>query len=371
MLKSARSWVEISKPALVHNVEVFRKTVGSKVKIMVVVKSNAYGHGVKETVQVLSEIKDVDWFGVDSIDEAVGLRRLGINKPVLVLGYTPVFRVEDACRNSISIAVYNSETLNALSRLKTKINIHLKIDSGMGRQGVKVSEVEKIVDFIRSSRNINLEGVFTHFASADEEDFSFTDFQIKNFKKTLQIIKSKGIIPEIVHCSATAGTMANKRGHFNLVRAGIGLYGLYPSGHVEKISTGKFRPVLSWKCYIARIKMVSKGESVGYGRTWIADGTRKIALIPVGYYDGYDRKLSNKGRVIIKGKYAPVVGRVSMNMMSVDVTNIKDFKLEDEVILLGKEGRAEVSADWLAREIGTINYEVVTRINSVLPRFIV
>lgn len=371
MIRSVRSWVEISKSSLIHNVNVFRKVVGNNVLIMAIVKSNAYGHGVKQVAKILEKTKTVNLFGVDSISEAVDLRLINVKKPILVLGYTPFYRLSDASKYKISISVYDIQTLKKLANLKRNINIHLKIDTGMGRQGIKENEVNEFLDVLMANRNVNLEGIFTHFATADEENKNFTNFQIEDFKKILKMISKRKISPSMIHSSATSGTALYPDAHFDLVRAGIGIYGLFPSMHVKEKNNFRIKPVLSWKCYIAKIKIIKSGESVGYGGTWIAKTNRKIALVPTGYYDGYDRKLSNNGNVIVKGKLVPIVGRISMNMMTIDVTDVNGVKLEDEVVLIGKQGHVEVTADDLARQIGTINYEVVTRINLTLPRIVI
>lgn len=371
MIRSSRSWIEISKSSLSRNVKMFRKITDHKMKLMAVVKSNAYGHGVKEISNLLNKDKNINWFGVDSIDEALVLRSNKITKPILILGYTPINKLKDAVKNVFSIAIYNIETLKFLVKTNGRVNIHLKIDTGMGRQGIKSTELDNILKILKKSKNINLQGVFTHFASADEEDTTFTKTQIIEFEKSIEKIKENGFDPELIHASATSGTIAFPSAHFNLVRIGIGTYGLYPSPYISKSKKITLKPILEWKCYVAKIKLIKKGETVGYGRMWKSDSDRKVALVPVGYFDGYDRKLSNIGRVIIKGKYCPIVGRVSMNMMSVDVTNIKDINLEDEVILIGKSGNFEVTVDEVAHKIGTINYEVVTRINPNLSRFII
>ena len=373
-----KSWVEVSKSALLHNVKVFRKSVGKNVKLAAVVKANAYGHDLAKVVPILKN--KVDVFAVDNIDEALIVRCLDISTPVLILGYTTLVNVHLPIENDISFVVSNLETLKKIISLKLKkpAKIHLKIETGLNRQGVKNKDLSGFLRFIRIHKNqIILEGVYTHFANIEDTlDPSFAMEQFSKFKRALKIVKLEGFNPPQVHAAASAGTLLYPETHFSMVRVGFGIYGWWMSIETRVSILAQKRniilkPVLTWKSLIAQIKQIEVGESVGYGQTWFAARKTKVAVVPVGYSDGYDRKLSNIGRVIVKGRYANVIGRVAMNMIMIDVTDIPGVRLEDEVALLGNKDGLKVSADEWAKKIGTINYEVVSRINPLLPRIIV
>lgn len=372
-----KTWVEVSKSALLHNVGVFRKAVGKNVKIAAVVKANAYGHGLCEVVPLLKN--KVDVLAVDNIDEAMVIRQIDNSIPVLVLGYITLSNLSTPVENDISFVVYNIETLKKIASLKLKkpAKIHLKIETGLNRQGIKRKEISTFLQFIKNHKDcFILEGVSTHFANIEDTlSPEFAKKQLNEFKKATQFIKEKGFKPSMVHSAASAGILLYPETHFSMVRVGFGIYGWWMSLETRVSILAQKRniilkPVLTWKSIIAQIKQIEVGESVGYGQTWFAARKSKIAIIPVGYSEGYDRKLSNIGRVIINGKYANVVGRVAMNMIMVDVTDIKNIKLEDEVALLGNKDGLKISADEIAKKIGTINYEVVSRINPLIPRII-
>lgn len=369
---TSKTWIEISKKSLLSNVSVFRSIVGNNVLLCGVVKANAYGHGIKEVSSILEKSR-IDWFAVDSANEALSLRGFEIKKPILVLGYIRLSELEEVINSNISFVVYNLETLKEIVSInfKKKAKIHLKIETGLNRQGIEEKNISGFVEFIKLHKDkFVTEGISMHFANIeDTKDPSFAKLQLKRFNKKVEEIEEQGIKFNIKHAAASAGVVLYPETHLDMVRVGIGLYGLHPSK--ETIGKIELKPVMTWKAVIAQIKNVSKGESVGYGRTWIAKKKTKIAIVPVGYSDGYDRKLSNCGRVIIKGKYAPVVGRICMNMFMVDVTKIPSVQLEDEAIIIGKKGNLEITADEIAQKIGTINYGVVSRINPLLPRIVV
>ena len=373
-----KTWIEVSKSALLHNVKVFRKSIGKNVKIAAVVKANAYGHGLEETISLLKD--KVDLFAVDSIKEALMVHKIDGSRPVLVLGYITLSDLSVSIENGISFVVYNIDTLKkiVLLNLKTPAKIHLKIETGLNRQGIKKDELSKFLQFIKThKKSFILEGVSTHFANIEDTlDPAFAKKQLGEFKEAVKIIKNNGFSPAMIHCAASAGVLLYPETHFSMVRVGFGIYGWWMSIETRVSILAQKRnlvlkPVLTWKSMVAQIKNLSVGESVSYGQTWFATRKTKIAVIPVGYSDGYDRRLSNIGRVIINGHYAMVVGRVAMNMIMADVTDIKDVKLEDEVALLGNMDGLKISADEIAKKIGTINYEVVARISPFIPRTIV
>lgn len=373
-----KSWVEVSKKAVFHNIGVFRKSVGKNVKIAAVVKANAYGHGLREIVPLIAD--KVDVLAVDNIDEAKIIREIDKNVPVLVLGYTTLANINWPIENNVSFVIYNMETLKKIVALKCKsrAKIHLKIETGLNRQGIQKKNLTAFLKFIKKHKDaINLEGAYTHYANIEDTlDPSFAMKQLSEFKNALKIIKKAGFNPPLIHTAASAGALLYPGARFTMVRVGFGVYGWWMSieTRVSLMAKNKnllLKPALTWKSIVAQIKTINVGESVGYGQTWFASRKTKIAIIPVGYSDGFDRKLSNIGRVIIKGHHANVIGRVAMNMIVVDITDIKNVKLEDEVALLGNMDGLKVSADEIAKKIGTINYEVVSRISPLLPRIIV
>lgn len=374
------SWVEISRDFLIRNLSQFRKLVGQKVNIMAVVKANAYGHGILETSGILTK-GGVDWFGVNSLDEGIVLRDKGIKSPILVMGSIAPMNLQKALINDLSFVVWSREVIKRADieakKIKKNAKIHLKVETGTNRLGVKPEEILSLAKFALLKKNVFLEGIYTHFANIEDTLApNFARKQLKTFEKTLQLIKQLSIDIPIKHTACTAATILFDNTHFNLVRIGIGLYGLWSSRETrisaaEKKIQLNLKPVLSWKTKIVQVKNVPKDESVGYGRTFITSRKSKIAIIPIGYWDGYDRGLSNCGRVLVKGKFAPVVGRVCMNMTIIDVTDIVNVKVNDEVALIGKQGKNEITADEIAQKLGTINYEIVTRINPEIPRKIV
>lgn len=376
-----KTWIELSRSSLINNLKQFKRIVGKKVKIFCVVKANAYGHGLKEITSILDSQNNY-FFAVDSVEEGLAIRNFGISKPILVLGYTRLSNIKYAVKSNLSLTVYSKIILREIINCYTdkKIKVHLKIETGLNRQGVDTNEVIKLANLIEKNRaKIILEGLSTHYADIeDTSNSSFYVHQYKIFSETLSRLSDIGIKPLYKHTAASAATMLYRNSHFNAVRIGISLYGLWPSAETKNAVINKnskisidLKPVLCWKTIIAQIKKINKGESVGYGRTWYAKRNSTIAIIPIGYSDGYDRKFSNNSQVLIKGKFVPVIGRVAMNMVMLDVTEIDNVRQEDEVILIGNQGKANISADFLAQKIDTINYEIVSRINPLIPRIIV
>lgn len=397
-MKNFLSWVEINKAALLENIASFRKLTDSKVKFLAVVKGNAYGHGLVEIAKIISagrpstnsgrssditggakrpaDLKDqVDLFGVNSLGEALILKKLKVGKPILILGYTQKERLSEVVKNKFHQVVYNLETAKTLKRIigkqKTQPFVHLKIEVGTNRQGTENSELLEIAKILSPA----IIGASIHFANV-EENGGFYQTQIKRFERQLKLLRKVGINPKILHTACTAAAILYPETHFSMVRVGIGLYGLWPSELTQELAKRKnipleLKPVLSWKTRVVQVKSVKKGETIGYGRTYKSKKDMKIAILPIGYFDGFDRGLSNIGRVLVKGKFASILGSVMMNMIIVDVTDVPNLKVENEVVLIGKQGRNEITVEELAEKIGTINYEVVTRINHILPRIIV
>jgi len=374
-----KTWVEVNREALIYNLSQFRKLVGEKVKIMGVVKANAYGHGLAEVAGVVSD--KVDWFGVDSLVEAIKLREIGIKKPILVLGYTELKDLKEAVKNNISLTVYNKETIERLGKIpihNPNLNpkIHLKIETGTSRQGVPENEILDFVKFVKKYPSIEIRGLSTHYANIeDTTDSGFAMEQLAAFRRVSEILKKEGVVAPLRHTACSAATILFPETRFDMVRLGISMYGLWSSKETKAVAKNKgvdldLKPAMAWKTIVAQIKNLPAGTPIGYGLTERTSRDSKIAILPIGYFDGYDRKLSSVGNVLIHNKRCKVLGRVCMDMVIVDATDLPKIELQDEVVLLGRQGREEVSAEELAQKIGTINYEVVTRINPLMPRII-
>ncbi len=373
-------WVEINRQAFFHNVQEFKNRLG-QAGLLAVVKANAYGHGLLEIAGLAAEC-GIDWFGVHSLEEGLRLRQQGFNQKILILGYLPLSGAEEAVRNELRSTVYNLETLKALAAAARKQNkpalIHLKIETGTNRQGIALNKLGGFLSLIKKNPELVLEGVSSHFANIeDTTDDYYPRYQLENFKQVVEFLESNGFKVPLRHMSCSAAAILFPETYFNLARVGIGLYGLWPSKEtlvscrLRGQSPLRLKPVLSWRARVAQIKTVPRGAYIGYGCTYRTTRPTRLAIIPVGYYDGYDRGLSNSAYVLVKGKRAQVRGRVCMDFIMVDITDIPGVKLEDPVTLIGAEGREKITADQLASLAGTINYEMVTRINPLIPRFIV
>ncbi len=346
---------------------------GQDIKMMAVIKADAYGHGAIPISRELENI-GVDYIAVAIYQEGVQLRKEGVKSPILVLGNTPVEAFDYLIRYDLAQTVYSIPMgMDLAERARTHkkpIPIHLKIDTGMGRLGLvaKNRPIKTTIDDILSlSREdgLNLEGIFTHFAKADEEDKAYTHIQVKIFNEILDELEKIGELPRYIHASNSAGLIDICEARYNMVRAGISLYGLYPSPDVDHDLV--LKPALSIISRVVFLKEVEAGESISYGGIYVTDKKTKIATIPFGYADGYSRALSNRGRVVIKGQYAPVIGRVCMDMIMVDVTDIEGVKENDDVYLIGG-GDVRVSVEEIADIMHTINYEVVCLIGKRVPR---
>ena len=342
---------------------------------MAVVKSNAYGHGLIDFSRATENL-GVDWFGVDSIIEAESLRESGLKKPILVLGYTLQNKIKSALKNDVSLTISDFQSLKNLKNIdknNSKLKIHLKIDTGMHRQGFFISEIPDVIKILKSKTlPVILEGIYTHFSSAKNPAFpSATLSQLREFKKVINLLESAGFKIPIKHASATAGTIIFPQSHFDLVRIGIGLHGLWPSKETKEAFKGKLKlePVLSWKTIVGQIKNLPQGSSIGYDLTETLNRPSRVAVLPIGYWHGLPRSLSSIGKALINGNEARILGRVSMDMISVDITDIKNVKVGNEVVLIGKSGKLEFSADNMADLSDTSSYEIVTRLNPLIKRF--
>lgn len=377
--KTLLTWAEVSRSALIHNIKVLRQQVGNKTILAPCVKANAYGHGILE-ISKMALSAGADWLCVNALFEAEILRNAGIKAPIYIMGYVLKKDLEDAIRLKCRLVVYNRETIAALGRaakkLHAKMRVHIKVETGNNRQGISVSEIFDFVEFARKFPEIEIEGLATHFANIEDTiDPSYARFQLTNFQNALAALSVRGIKIPIPHCANSAATILFPETHFSMVRPGISVYGLWPSEEVKAVAKKRhkfisLKPVLSWKTRIAQIKEIPKGSFVGYGCTYKTKRKTRLAILPVGYYDGYDRGFSNEGHVLIRGAAAKIRGRVCMNITMADVTDIPAVRVEDPVTLLGKDGREEITAEYLADLIGTINYEITTRIHEGIPRII-
>lgn len=378
-MKYDNSWVEIDRSALIHNLKAFRRLIGPGVKLMPVVKANAYGHGLREVSSLAAKSGLADWLGVNSLEEGLALRRDGIRLPVLVLGYVPYNGLQTAARAGLRLTVYNMETVRALSRLPggRPIPIHIKLETGTNRQGVGMEQAIRLARFIKRSDKLKLEGYSTHFANIEDTlDRSFPQSQMQRYQSLVSELDRRGLGAPLAHTACTAAAVIFPQTRRSLVRLGIGIYGLWPSRETMLSSRGlnpwlELRPVLTWKTRVAQVKEAPSGSYVSYGCTYRTTRHSRLAVLPVGYYDGYDRKLSNTAHVLIRGRRAPIRGRVCMNLCVADVTDIPGVRPEDEAVLLGAQGRERITAEQLAAWIGTINYEAVTRINPLLTRLVI
>lgn len=363
-------WAEIDLDCIKHNMIEIRKQVGNKT-IIAIVKADAYGHGAIDVSTVLLE-NGADKLGVAVITEALELRESGVDAPILILGYTPLdFAGELICQN-IEQTVYSLEYAIGLSEIALKedkeMNIHIAVDTGMGRIGFLLNE-EGINDIekISNLKNINIKGIFTHFATADETDKEYTMLQMDRFKEFNKKLEERGIEINEKHISNSAAILDIKESYFDAVRPGIIMYGYYPSNEVmkEKIN---LKPALTLKSNIVHVKVLPKGEYISYGREFKTERESIIATLPIGYADGYTRALYKQGKVIVNGKIAPIVGRICMDQCMIDVTDLDSVSVGDEVILIGEDQGVKFNADDIAELLNTINYEVLCVIGKRIPR---
>ena len=370
------SYIEISKDNLIHNIKQFRGLVKGNTKIAVVIKANAYGHGDKEIAKIAS--LHVDYFQVDSIEEAERVRSVS-RKSILIFGYLNEDGVKRAIKINAIICAFDLVHVLKINHianlLKTKIKIHLAIDSYLGREGIMPSQVLGIIKEIKNLNNIILDGIYSHFANIEDTmNSTHANRQIDTYHKCVEIFKENGFKDIKTHISATSGILVYEKGEnlHNIVRLGIGLYGLWPSEHLEYLNKKKIslKPVLRWVTHVAQVKVLPANFPIGYGLTYITKKATKIAVIPQGYYDGLTRSLSNNGEFLIKGKKAKILGRVAMNMTVVDVSGIKDVMMDDEVVIIGTQNKAIITVEEVAKKMDTINYEVTTKISALLPRVV-
>ena len=359
MSNKHKTWLEIDSAAIEKNIKSFRSILEKKTQLWAVVKSNAYGHGLNDFSALAAKF-GVDGFCVDSVPEALALRKDKHTQPILVLGPTISDLFQEAEDNDVIITISSRDILRQLIENKSKVAFHLKIDSGMHRQGFYPEDIEDVCQMIKDHQ-LNLQGAYTHYAS-----FKKIDQQLVEYEKALAVLEKNGFTNIVKHTAATAAALANSKTHFDMVRIGIGLYGLWPTTDLKNQHDLELRPVLSWHTIISEIKPVKEGAAIGYDGTDKMMKNGQLAICPIGYWHGVDIGLSRQGEVLINGQRAKMMGRVSMDLTTINVSDI-DCQVGDRVTLIGDELRVEE----IAKKIDTIHYEVLTRINPLIQKNII
>ena len=368
----SRVYARIDLDAIAYNMEQMKQRIDGHTQIMAVIKTDAYGHGAVQVAQMLEKYDYIWGFAVATLDEAVVLRVEGIRKPILVLGCIFPDQYMEMLDNEIRMNVYTEEMAREIANMARREGktayLHIKLDTGMGRLGFSIGEesVEAITRISKLS-HVKMEGVFTHFAKADEKDKTFTKKQIREFEYMTETLKEKGVLFEYEHCANSAAIIDVPEAKFDIVRAGISTFGLYPSEEVDKEAV-HLKPALALKSHVAFVKEIDPGTPVSYGGTFVAEEKMKIATIPVGYGDGYPRALSGVGYVLIRGKRAPILGRICMDQFMVDVTDIDGVSFGDKVTLIGRDGNEYLSVDMLGELSGRFNYEFICDLGKRIQR---
>jgi alanine racemase len=371
------TWIEVSRSALAHNLGLLRQRISANTRLMAVVKANAYGHGAVESARIL-QVAGADAFAVATLQEAIELRSAGIEQPVLVLGYTPAWQTEAALVHAITLTVLDVETATAMHNIAAacdrSLTVHLKVNTGMNRLGVRPALAFSVLTALAQLPALKVEGIFTHFATSDEADKQHAEAQFACFQKSLAELTAAGLRPPIAHAANSAALLTMPHTHLDMVRAGIALYGLDPDKDECKLPDG-FRPALAWKAIVTQVSDLEAGEAVSYGREFIANRPMRIAALPVGYADGFPRKPNNWGSVLLHGRPAPILGRVCMDQCVVDVSAIEaqhgTVRQGDEVVIIGRQGDAAITAEEASTRVGTNNYDIVSRILARVPRLYV
>lgn len=365
-----RTWCEVDLKAIRQNMLNIRKKAGKDIKVMAVIKADGYGHGAVEIGKYIDQ--EADYFGVATIEEAVELREAEIDKPILVLGYTSPSLYGLNLRYDVEQTIYSMETAEKMSeeavRAGKTAKIHIALDTGMTRIGITPDEKGlALVKEIRNLPGLEITGLFSHFSCADMEDKSYTEEQMERYDYFVSLLEESHIAIPVKHLCNSAGIMEFDHHRFDMVRAGIILYGLYPSEEVNK-DTLDLQPAMSWRTHVVNIMEPEMNRGISYGATYVTDHPCRIATISIGYADGYPRSLSNKGWVLIHGHRAPIVGRVCMDQTMVDITDIPDVKIEDVVTLIGQDGEERISVEDMADLSGSFNYEFVCDVGQRVKR---
>jgi alanine racemase len=362
----------IDLDAIRHNMNAMHEKITPNTKILAVIKADGYGHGAIEVAEAIDDFDYVFGYAVATVEEGIILRNHGIQKPILILGYVFPDQYETMIKAEIRPTVFTREMAEELSQtaagLQKDCKIHFAIDTGMSRIGYQVTEkAADEMEHLASLPHIVVEGIFTHFARADEKDKEPARQQLRLFEKMIDMLEQRGVKIPIHHCSNSAGIVELPEANMNLVRAGITMYGLWPSQEVDRTAIS-LKPALSLITHVAYVKELPSGRAISYGGTYVTKKEQRIATIPVGYADGYARSLSNKGEVLIHGRRAPICGRVCMDQFMVDVTDIPDVKSGDEVVLIGSVGDECISMEELGERSGRFNYEFVCDLGKRIPR---
>jgi alanine racemase len=364
-MSSHLTWVEVDLSAIQNNVRQMKAIAGTR--LMAVVKANAYGHGV-EAVARAAALAGADWLGVARVSEGVSLRESGLALPILVMGYTPRAQVAEAIGSGLSLTAYDFEAVQACAALARALGktarLHLKVETGMGRLGVLPEEALEFTRAMSQQGAVEVEGVFTHFARADEIDLGSAHAQLVKFQGVLSALSSAGLRPPLVHAANSAAALTLPEARFDLVRSGVALYGLHPSNNV--CCPLGFTPALTWKASVAQVKTLPPGHGISYGSEYVTPAKETVAVVTAGYADGFRRIPGNE--VLLHGQPAPVRGRVCMDQLTIGVSHIHNVRLGDEVVLVGRQGVANLRAEEVARRWETINYEVVCGISARVPR---
>ena len=359
----------IDHRALRWNFKQIRSLVGARVKILSMVKANGYGHGAVAVAKTLADAGS-DAFGVATVEEGIELRRARIKQPILVLAGVYLEQLEQFLNHRLTPVVHEVATLKALEKrlrqLKAIMPVEIEVDTGMGRIGFPTDTTDAWLPLLAKLELVKLQGVFSHFSDAESANQRYTEKQINRFRQVLARLADAKVIHRSSHMAKSAAIITEPTAHFSMVRPGLILYGMYPATALKKQI--ELKPVLSWQTRIIQLKRVPTGTSVGYGRTFVTKRNSLIATLPVGYADGYRRLFSNRAQVLVRGKRAPVVGRVSMDLTTIDVTDIRNVHQGDAVVLLGGQGGAEIGADEIAGWANTISYEIFTSIGARVPR---
>jgi alanine racemase len=361
-------WASIDLDAIGHNVRAMRSLLGANTELMAVVKANAYGHGIAGIAEAVRDA-GASRFGVACVAEAVELRSAGVDRPILVLGYVPHWEAERVVKLDLSVALATHQLALALAREASlagrPATVHVKVDTGMSRYGLLPDEVLPFMRALVDLPGLRVEGLFTHLATADEPDRGHAERQLRCFRAVSELLADHGMRPPLRHALNSAGTVAFPDSRYDLVRTGICVYGVPPA---EMPGLPGLRPALSLKARIARLRRLPPGTCVGYGCTYVTKRPTDLALIPVGYADGLSRSLSDRGWVLVNGRRAPIVGRISMDQCTVDVTGLGPVRQDDEVTVIGEQGEATITATEMAGWRGTIAYEVLTGLSVRVPR---
>ncbi|MDI6716540.1 MAG: alanine racemase [Actinomycetota bacterium] len=362
-------WAEVDLSAIKHNVREAMRVVGKQVAIMAVVKANAYGHGADRVAKAACEA-GASVLGVAIPEEGANLRKAGITQPIHVLAESTQAAVPILFENDLTATICSITSAAALSQEAVKrgkaIKAHVKVDTGMNRIGLFPEMVASFIRDVRKMPGIELEGIFTHFAEADNPKSDYTNYQLRRFKAIVEELEKEGICPPVKHAANSAAVYLYPDSYFDMVRIGISMYGLHPSEATKEIAN--LKPAFSLKARLSFVKEIACGEGVSYSRTYKASCDTKIGTVPAGYGDGYTRLLSNKARVLVGGRSCPAVGNICMDQFMVDLGPASEAKADDEVVLIGRQGNEEITVDELAEILGTINYEILCMINARVPR---